>query len=67
VNVARIAERFGGGGHRNAAGCTVTGDLCEAERVLTGMLLEAVEMSLHESNSPRLNAPRPLLETMNAE
>ncbi len=27
VNVARIAERFGGGGHRNAAGCTFTGDL----------------------------------------
>jgi bifunctional oligoribonuclease and PAP phosphatase NrnA len=60
VNVARIAERFGGGGHRNAAGCTVTGDLGEAERVLTGMLLEAVERSQHESHSPRLNAPRPL-------
>jgi phosphoesterase RecJ-like protein len=67
VNVARIAERFGGGGHRNAAGCTVTGDLCEAKRVLMEMLLEAIEMSLHESHSPRLNAPRPLLETMNAE
>jgi len=25
VNVARVAEIFGGGGHRNAAGCTLTG------------------------------------------
>src|SRR5438093_2575183 len=25
VNVARIAEQFGGGGHRNAAGCTLQG------------------------------------------
>jgi phosphoesterase RecJ-like protein len=59
VNVARVAERFGGGGHRNAAGCTLTGDLSEAERVITGLLLEAVELSLHESHTPRLHAPRP--------
>ena len=25
VNVAKVAERFGGGGHRNAAGCTLKG------------------------------------------
>jgi phosphoesterase RecJ-like protein len=60
VNVARVAERFGGGGHRNAAGCTLTGELNEAERVITGLLLEAVELSLHESHTPRHNAPRPL-------
>jgi phosphoesterase RecJ-like protein len=28
-NVARIAEEFGGGGHRNAAGCTMAGTLQE--------------------------------------
>ena len=35
INVARIAEKFGGGGHKNAAGCRVTGnwDNCEAEIV----------------------------------
>lgn len=27
VNVARIAESFGGGGHKNAAGCTIQGNL----------------------------------------
>jgi bifunctional oligoribonuclease and PAP phosphatase NrnA len=29
VDVAAIAQRFGGGGHKNAAGCTVPGDLGE--------------------------------------
>lgn len=27
INVAEIASRYGGGGHRNAAGCTVNGNL----------------------------------------
>src|ERR687883_283213 len=43
VNVARIAERFGGGGHRNAAGCTFQGTWEEAERQLVSQLVEAVE------------------------
>jgi hypothetical protein len=43
VNVARIAERFGGGGHRNAAGCTFRGTWEEAEAVVVGQLIAAVE------------------------
>jgi len=43
INVARIAERFGGGGHRNAAGCTLKGDWDEAERTIVSLLIEAVE------------------------
>lgn len=43
VNVARIAERFGGGGHRNAAGCTFKGTWEEAEREVVGQLIHAVE------------------------
>jgi phosphoesterase RecJ-like protein len=43
VNVARIAERFGGGGHRNAAGCTFKGAWEEAEREVVGQLIHAVE------------------------
>jgi bifunctional oligoribonuclease and PAP phosphatase NrnA len=35
VNVATIAERFGGGGHENASGCTLDGPLPAArERIL---------------------------------
>jgi phosphoesterase RecJ-like protein len=43
INVARIAEKFGGGGHRNAAGCTLTGSWEEAESSVVTLLREAVE------------------------
>src|SRR5438045_3680647 len=43
VNVARIAERFGGGGHRHAAGCSFQGTWEEAERQVVAQLVEAVE------------------------
>ena len=42
VPVNAIAHRFGGGGHENAAGCTLSGTLEEA----TATLLEAVRDSL---------------------
>jgi phosphoesterase RecJ-like protein len=34
INVAMIAQQFGGGGHENAAGCTLEMSLSEAEQVL---------------------------------
>lgn len=34
VNVALLAQQFGGGGHENAAGCTLETSLPEAERIL---------------------------------
>jgi phosphoesterase RecJ-like protein len=34
VNVALLAQQFGGGGHENAAGCTLETSLAEAERIL---------------------------------
>ncbi len=43
VNVARVAEKFGGGGHRNAAGCTLRGSWEEAEEEIIGLLRDAVE------------------------
>lgn len=37
-NVAKVAELFGGGGHRNAAGCRISGELEEVKRqVLEGL------------------------------
>jgi phosphoesterase RecJ-like protein len=42
VNVATIAERFGGGGHENASGCTLEGPLPAAtERILMYLRREA--------------------------
>ena len=32
VDVSEVAARFGGGGHRNAAGCSVPGTLAEVKR-----------------------------------
>ncbi|MFN3481322.1 MAG: DHH family phosphoesterase, partial [Thermodesulfovibrionales bacterium] len=34
LNVAEIAEAFGGGGHRNAAGYKIKGSLIEAKEAL---------------------------------
>lgn len=40
VDVARVAESFGGGGHRTASGCTLDGPLpLAAERILTQLRL----------------------------
>lgn len=44
VNVARIAACFGGGGHPNAAGCVVRGELGE----IKAQLLRAVDQALAE-------------------
>jgi phosphoesterase RecJ-like protein len=48
INVARIAEKFGGGGHKNAAGCTLRGDWDDAERTIVAMLREAVERNSND-------------------
>ena len=47
INVARVAEKFGGGGHKNAAGCRVEGDWDEKECEIVSALIRAVE-SAHD-------------------
>jgi phosphoesterase RecJ-like protein len=46
INVAKVAERFGGGGHKNAAGCRVQGDWERVETELVAAMVEAVEESI---------------------
>ena len=41
-NVAKVAEQFGGGGHRNAAGCRVDGEFFEVKR----RVIEALQTAL---------------------
>jgi phosphoesterase RecJ-like protein len=43
VNVAKVAERFGGGGHRNAAGCTMRGNWEDVESEIVALLQDAVK------------------------
>lgn len=42
VNVAEIAARFGGGGHRMASGCTLDGPLADAEQAVVTAVQEAL-------------------------
>ncbi len=60
VNVARVAEKFGGGGHRNAAGCTLHGEWEEALELIVGLLKEAVERvnGLLDTTEDAIKAPR---------
>jgi bifunctional oligoribonuclease and PAP phosphatase NrnA len=43
INVARVAEQFGGGGHKNAAGLSIEGDWDQKERELMKAVREAIE------------------------
>ena len=45
INVARVAELFGGGGHKNAAGLSIDGDWDEKEHELVLALADAVSES----------------------
>lgn len=42
ANVCAVAERYGGGGHRLAAGCTVRGELDALAAELTAALIQAL-------------------------
>ncbi len=44
VDVRRVAERFGGGGHANAAGCTLQGDLASVREPVVAAVREALGM-----------------------
>ena len=46
IDVCSVAKRFGGGGHKNASGCTVTGEYDEVRARLAGNLMDAIERGL---------------------
>jgi len=43
INVAKVAESFGGGGHRNASGLSIEGDWDEKEAEIVAALSEAID------------------------
>ncbi len=45
INIARVAERFGGGGHKNAAGLRISGDWDEKESEIVEAVRRAIESS----------------------
>jgi bifunctional oligoribonuclease and PAP phosphatase NrnA len=48
VNVARIAERFGGGGHQHASGCTLDGPLPDATESILEVARRVLSRTVHE-------------------
>jgi phosphoesterase RecJ-like protein len=48
VNVARIAERFSGGGHQHASGCTVDGPLPDASEMILDVARRTLSAAVHE-------------------
>jgi phosphoesterase RecJ-like protein len=53
INVAKVAEKFGGGGHKNAAGCSVEGDWETRECELVNAVVEAVEKAVVDWPLPK--------------
>jgi phosphoesterase RecJ-like protein len=43
IDVRGVAQQFGGGGHKNAAGCTVSGDLATVRATVVPPVLAAIE------------------------
>jgi phosphoesterase RecJ-like protein len=42
VDVRAVAASFGGGGHTNAAGCTIEGELAEIEEMVASAMAKAI-------------------------
>ncbi len=53
INVAKVAEGFGGGGHKNAAGLRIQGNWDEAEAKIVGAMQYAIDHSNNGSNGNR--------------
>ena len=44
VDISAVAKEFGGGGHKNAAGCSVTGPIDELRKTFVEKLKRAIEL-----------------------
>jgi phosphoesterase RecJ-like protein len=44
IDVGAIAKEFGGGGHKNAAGCTVTGAIDQLQKIFVEKIERAIEL-----------------------
>jgi len=53
INVAKVAEKFGGGGHKNASGCCVEGNWDDREQELVEAVTEAVEKAVVDWPLPK--------------
>jgi phosphoesterase RecJ-like protein len=43
IDIGSVAKEFGGGGHKNAAGCTVTGPVDALQKIFIEKIEEAID------------------------
>lgn len=43
IDIGAVAKEFGGGGHKNAAGCTVTGSIDTLQKLFLGKIEQAID------------------------
>jgi phosphoesterase RecJ-like protein len=43
IDIGSVAKEFGGGGHKNAAGCTVTGPIDTLQKIFIEKIEQAIE------------------------
>lgn len=48
IDVCAVAKQFGGGGHKNASGCTVNGTLAEVRQQVMPLVQAAIERELQK-------------------
>ncbi len=53
IDVGAVANQFGGGGHKNASGCTVAGDLASVRQQVMPLVREAVERATVTASAVR--------------
>ena len=49
IDVGAIARAYGGGGHKNAAGCSATGELARLQEVFLALITSAVETNTKDT------------------
>jgi phosphoesterase RecJ-like protein len=52
IDVGSVARQFGGGGHKNAAGCSVAASLDDARASILGLVRAAVDAGLSAAAAP---------------
>jgi nanoRNase/pAp phosphatase (c-di-AMP/oligoRNAs hydrolase) len=57
VDVAAIAQKFGGGGHRNAAGCSVEGDEAQVRARIALEIERALQLAVLRGGKEWLSSP----------
>ena len=49
VDINAVAKEFGGGGHKNASGCSATGDFAELRRSFEQKILAQIDKAAAEA------------------